>query len=132
MRALPVARPLRSLTGPDVRQQVILRSHPGEDFPECDAMWTQPQVVKSVRRRPAETDGVTLRTDLVRSGWRLIGGFLYPVHNLNAVHSRVIRQYGHARIAQSFEDSNLSLTNLQYADIRRPYFVRQARRELLR
>src|SRR6185437_14444374 len=56
MRALPVARPLRSLTGPDVRQQVILRSHPGEDFPECDAMWTQPQVVKSVRRRPAETD----------------------------------------------------------------------------
>src|SRR5579872_4647038 len=24
----------------------ILRSHPGEDFRECDAMWTQPQVVK--------------------------------------------------------------------------------------
>lgn len=105
-------------------------------------MWTQPQVVKSVRRRPAEaggdrrrpteTDGVTLRTDLVRSGWRLNGGFLYPVNNLNAVHSRVIRQYGHARIAQSFENSDLSLTNVQYADIRRPYFVRQARRELLR
>jgi hypothetical protein len=60
----------------------------------------------------------------VGSAWHLERGFLYHVNDLNAVHSWVIRQYGHAGIAQAFDNSNLSLANVQYADIGCPYIVR--------
>src|SRR6185437_97459 len=73
MRALPVARPLRSLTGPDVRQQVIPRwlaptgnpeVAPGRRFPGVrryvDAAASgevRPAEAGGGRRRPTETDG---------------------------------------------------------------------------
>lgn len=84
-------------------ERLILRSHGADDFPDCTAMWRDPQVVKYTTGRESTPQQTWQRLLAYRGHWSLLGFGYWAIESKAT--RRYIGELGFADFHRDFEPS---------------------------